>query len=171
MIRTTSTVCPMTNLPILRQYLQLDPTIPSGLRWIKSPSNSITINQPAGRRASRGYYSLRFRGRSYQCHQLILLFNEIYPPSGCTQVDHIDRNPSNNLIGNLRWVTPSVNVQNCRVSGKVPYRYVRRRTSGKYEAQYKHPKTKQKMYVGVFDNPTIAHKAALVHRLEHHWLS
>ena len=30
------------------------------------------------------------------------------------QIDHIDSNPSNNDLSNLRWATPSENTSNCR---------------------------------------------------------
>jgi hypothetical protein len=160
----------MTDLELLHQYLELDPAVPSGLRWKKAASNSVAIGQEAGSRDPRGYYRLQLRGRSYKCHRLVLLLNGVFPLAGHTQVDHIDRNRSNNLLSNLRWATPSLNVRNCEVTGQVPYRYVRRRKSGRFEAQYMHPSTRQKTYVGVYDDAATAHKAALVHRLEHHWI-
>ena len=161
----------MTELELLGDYLERDPTLPSGLRWIKSPGRSVAAGQPAGSRDPRGYYSLQFRGRYYKCHRLVLLLNGIFPPEGCTQVDHIDRDRTNNLLSNLRWATPSVNAQNCRVMGKIPYRYVRQKNSGRFEAQYKHPLTKKKVYVGVYDQACLAHQQALAHRLEHHWIT
>lgn len=161
----------MSDLQLLQEHFQLDPLVPSGLRWRKAASRSVAIGQPAGSRNSRGYYRVKLSGREYKCHRVVLLLNGILPPAGCTQVDHIDRNRSNNLVANLRWATPSLNTRNCAVTGQVPYRYVRRRKSGRYEAQYKHPATKQKVYVGVYDRATAAHLQALAHRLEHHWIN
>jgi len=161
----------MTELDLLSEYLELDPTLPSGLRWIKSPSRSIPPYQPAGSCDSRGYYRIQLRGRQYGCHRIVLLLNGIHPSEGRTQVDHIDRNRSNNLVSNLRWVTPSVNLQNCQVTGTVCYRYVRRKRNGRFEAQYQYPHAKQKAYVGTFDSAISAHHEALAHRLEHHWIA
>lgn len=160
----------MTDLQLLQEHFELDPLCPSGLRWIKAPSRSVPAGQPAGSRDPRGYYTVQLGGRGYKCHRVVLLLNGILPPEGCTQVDHIDRNRSNNLVSNLRWATPSLNVRNCAVTGKVPYRFVRQRKSGRYEAQYKHPITKKKVYVGVYSNATTAHIQALAHRLEHCWI-
>ena len=160
----------MNELELLCAHFELDPTIPSGLRWSTSASRSIAPGQPAGSRDTRGYYKVRLRGRQYGCHRVILLLNGIFPSEACTQVDHIDRNRSNNLVSNLRWVTPSVNIQNCRVTGEVPYRYVRRKRTGRFEAQYKFPQTKQKVYVGVYDSALTAHLEAVAHRLEHYWV-
>ena len=44
-----------TELEMLREYLRLDPTIPSGLRWIKSTNGRIKPEQPAGSLNSDGY--------------------------------------------------------------------------------------------------------------------
>lgn len=161
----------MNDLQLFEEHLELDPLVPSGLRWVKPASRSVATGQPAGSRDPRGYYKVQLKGREHKCHRIVLLLNGILPPAGCTHVDHIDRNRSNNLVSNLRWATPSLNTRNCSVTGRVPYRYVRRRRSGRYEAQYKHPATKQKVYVGVYDKPTTAHIQALAHRLEHHWIT
>ncbi len=160
----------MNELELFQKHFYLDPVIPSGLRWKISTSNSVKAGQPAGSCCPRGYYRVNLQGHSYKCYRIILLLNGIFPPEGCTQVDHIDRNRKNNLVSNLRWATPSLNTRNCAVTGEVPYRYVRKRKSGRFEAQYLHPQTKQKMYVGVYTSASIAHWAALAHRLEHHWI-
>lgn len=69
-----------------------------------------------------GYYRIRVSSptsrRNYSVHRLIC---EAWFPeekiacdlrcSNRAQVDHIDKNPSNNNCSNLRWVTPSENIQ------------------------------------------------------------
>ena len=62
-----------------------------------------------------GYYSigLSFNGKSkrFSVHRLIALYF-IPNPHNKPFVDHIDRNPLNNSINNLRWATPSENGMN-----------------------------------------------------------
>jgi hypothetical protein len=101
---------------------------------------------------------------------VILLLNGIEPPTGRIEVDHIDRNPANNLLSNLWWVSRRQNVVNCGVKGKYPWRYVGMAYGGRIKSQYTHPVTKKKIHVGTFDDAYEAHLAALAHRLENHWI-
>lgn len=154
----------------MREYLQLDTTIPSGLRWIKSTNGRIRPGQPAGSPNSDGYYQFRLHRKHYKCHRVILLLNEIHPPTGCTEVDHLDRNPANNLLSNLCWVDRAANVRNCGVKGQIPWRYVSP-AFDRLKSQYVHPVTKRKIHVGTYDDPYEAHCQALAHRLENHWIT
>lgn len=154
----------------LREHLELDSSIPSGLRWIKSTNGRIKSGQPVGSRNSDGYYQFRLHRKHYKCHRVVLLLNGVLPSKGCNEVDHIDRNPANNLLSNLRWVNRSANVSNCRVKGQIPWRYVSP-AFGRLKAQYVHPVTKKKIHVGTYDDPHEAHCQTLAHRLENHWIN
>jgi hypothetical protein len=159
-----------TELEMLREYLRLDPTIPSGLCWIKSTNGRIKPGQPAGSPNSDGYYQFRLHRKHYKCHRVILLLNGVHPPREGAEVDHIDRNSANNLISNLRWVDRAANVRNCGVKGQILWRYVSP-AFGRLKSQYVHPATKKKTHVGTYDNAYEAHCQALAHRLENHWIN
>lgn len=159
-----------TELEMLCEYFRLDPTIPSGLRWIKSTNGRIKPGQPAGSPNSDGYYQFRLHRKHYKCHRVILLLNGVHPAKGCGEVDHIDRNPANNLISNLRWVDRAANNRNRKTEGQIPWRYVSP-AFGRLKSQYVHPATKKKTHVGTYDDAYEAHCQALVHRLENHWIN
>lgn len=53
--------------------------------------------------------------KSFQVHRLVAL-HFIDNPNNKPQVDHIDNNPSNNCVNNLRWCTQSENNMNYQVS-------------------------------------------------------
>jgi hypothetical protein len=60
-----------------------------------------------------GYLHVKINGRDQNKHRLIALqFVNNDDPDTKTQVDHIDRNKSNNHIDNLRWISPSENTKN-----------------------------------------------------------
>lgn len=67
--------------------------------WRIKPCNWINIGDEAGSRRTDGYYVIRIKGISYLLHRLIYLFHHGFIPD---LIDHIDQNPSNNKIENLR---------------------------------------------------------------------
>ena len=58
-----------------------------------------------------GYMRVRLNGRKYSFHR-ILAKHFVPNPNNLPQVDHVDRNPLNNSIENLRWVSGSENSRN-----------------------------------------------------------
>ena len=75
------------------------------LYWKVSPTNSVQINDKAGC-FDNGYYKTSINGKDYGNHRIIFAMHHGYFPA---MIDHIDRNPSNNRIENLR---PATNQQN-----------------------------------------------------------
>jgi len=87
---------------------------PSGLIW-KTSTNAKNIGKVVGyvRTSKRGIqrWQTMIGGKSYLCHRIIWeIFNgEI--EAGLT-IDHIDQNPLNNRIENLRCVPNQINARN-----------------------------------------------------------
>lgn len=64
----------------------------------------------AGSLDSKGYVQIKIKGRLYLAHRLAWLYvHGVFPDS---HLDHIDRNPKNNAIANLRICSRPENHQN-----------------------------------------------------------
>lgn len=58
----------------------------------------------------RGYYGVKLRNRTYYVHRLIA--EAFIPnPDNLPQVNHIDKDRSNNSIDNLEWCSPQHNIE------------------------------------------------------------
>lgn len=73
----------------------------------KFPNGHIS----SGSRHGLGYIQVHYKRKKYYAHRLILeTFVGPNPPG--KECDHIDRDRSNNMISNLRWVTKTENQAN-----------------------------------------------------------
>ncbi len=72
------------------------------------------IGDVAGSLSSTGYIYVSIGGKRHRVHRMIFLYHHGYLTNGL-QIDHIDGNPGNNRIENLREVTGSQNLMNSRV--------------------------------------------------------
>lgn len=87
------------------------------LLWKISRSNAIVVGQEAGTKYTRGYRRVYFDGKTHAVHRVIWqMFNGNIPDG--MQIDHIDGNPLNNKIENLRLVTAEQNSLNRAYKGK-----------------------------------------------------
>ena len=79
------------------------------------------INTPRitlGNVTKTGYRKTDIRGKKVYVHRLVLeAFTSVEEGVG-KQVDHIDRNPLNNNLENLRWSTASENSKNRKKAEK-----------------------------------------------------
>lgn len=126
-----------------------------GLYWIK-PQRGRTVGRRVGSVNNLGYRQLTYKGVIYLEHRIIWsMFNGPIPKG--LEIDHIDRNPGNNELNNLRLVTRSHNQMN---KGKG---WVFNKETGKYRARY-HPTRNGKqttVTIGYFDTPEEASKATM----------
>lgn len=95
-----------------------------------------TLRKPAGSEAGRimkdGYRTIRIQGRQYQAHRVVwALMTGEWPPG---DLDHKDRNRSNNAFGNLRDATRTQNNANRVASSGKQYKGVTLHSGGKFQA-------------------------------------
>ena len=72
-------------------------------------STTGVISKPSPR--ADGYVKVRINGKLQSIHRLIAIAFELPRDEGQTTVDHIDNDPSNNLLSNLRWASPSEQIR------------------------------------------------------------
>jgi len=102
---------PLPSLVELEKRFEIDPTAPSGLRWKVNPRGPWAYaGDPAGRQLPTGYYQTKVNGSHYYNSRLIWKMVNGKDPEQV--IDHIDNNPSNNVISNLRDVTQRENLMN-----------------------------------------------------------
>lgn len=122
-----------------------------------SYSNGIliwnTTNKLAGSRANDGYIGIQINNKKYQAHRLIWVYHYGKIPAGM-EIDHKNRDRSDNRIENLRLVTLQENKFNRKGKG---YSYIK--SSGKYKAQIK--LNGKNINLGHFDTPEDASEAYL----------
>jgi len=136
------------------------------LLWKIKSSSSVNIGDVAGKLDRNGYRDIGINGRCYGAHRLIfLLFNSYLPKF----IDHIDGDPLNNKIKNLRKCTVSQNNQNRKINKKSKsgikgvhwYKQTRRwRASIKLNGK--------EFHLGYFHDKEVAAQIVRIKRLELH---
>jgi hypothetical protein len=130
-----------------------------GLVYIRSVSQN-TINQ-IGKRAGSihpvfNYCAIKIKYRLWREHQLIWLIVNGYIPDG--EIDHINRDSSDNRITNLRLCERGQNCSNRKGWGKTGYKGVTlRKKTRLYEASIR--VNKKSFYLGTYSNAEDAAKA------------
>ena len=126
-----------------------------------------------GRRAgsirSSGYRRITIKGKSYREHHIVWLIHHGRLPS--SEIDHIDRDKTNNKIENLRETNRYVNMHNitkASKNNKVGYRGVGYdKKVNKYHARIQHKGTST--FLGMYDTAKLAHQAYLNHKEKLLW--
>lgn len=108
------------------EYFQVDPSSPSGLIWKKSNGGNRKANiknpgDTAGYKMYRpngepSHFILSFKGSRFMVHRIVWLLSKgsisNHPE---LVIDHINRNPFDNRIENLREVDYQTNAFNCSI--------------------------------------------------------
>lgn len=129
--------------------------------------NARYAGKPAGTIRSDGYIRVKVNARAYYAHVIVFeMFNGKVPEG--YDVDHIDRNRSNNDPRNLRLATRTENKFNGPAyrSNKSGYRGVSfHKRIGKYAAGFR--KDGKSVHLGYFDDPEVAHQEYLKAAQQH----
>jgi hypothetical protein len=101
-------------MPNIRDLIQYNPDTGS-FKWIM-PVGNRHVGSPAGSYNKRGYLKINVHGVTYQATHLAWFLTYGEWPQGI--IDHIDRNPSNNKLSNLRDIPHRLNTLNRRGNSK-----------------------------------------------------
>lgn len=147
-----------------RDLLRYDAETGILMRKLKSGRWKICGNKPTH---NDEYGQVNIDGRMYLTHRLIwLLLYGAWPEN---EIDHIDRDPMNNRINNLRIVTRTENMHNrnkqTNNSSGYPGVYFNKQRN-KYMAHIK--VNRKKIYLGLFNTAEEAFTAYILGKIEHH---
>lgn len=92
------------------KLLSVDSSSPSGLRW-KVARGKVKPGAVAGTLRSDGYWQVCIERKIRPSHRIIWAIGNNQDP-GNLQIDHIDGNPANNSLENLRLATIQENQWN-----------------------------------------------------------
>jgi hypothetical protein len=104
------------NIPKWGDLFYYDDESPSGLRWKVDRVNcSCTVaaskDSVAGSLSDKGYWVVPYQGVYYKNHRVVWILNNGTIDNE-KDIDHIDRQRSNNCLSNLRLVPESINRRN-----------------------------------------------------------
>lgn len=107
--------------------------------WKVSTSNRVKVGDAAGFQGGNGYLLIMVQGRRYKVHRLAWLYMSGEWPK--LDIDHINRDRTDNRIENLRDVSRKQNLQNAskrsdNTSGHPGVSW--HKASGKWQAKIEH---------------------------------
>jgi hypothetical protein len=146
----------------LREVLLYDPDTGVFRWWAPGPrSRRARVGQIAGGYdvgyRGDGYWKIRIDGRRYKAHRLAWLYmTDKFPEQ---EIDHIDRDGTNNRWFNLREATHSQNAVNARYiwKNKLGIKGVRQASPSRYQARIR--VNDRSINLGCFATPEAAHAA------------
>lgn len=149
----------------LRALLHYEPDT-GALTWLVKPNKRLAAGHPAGCRVPEGYRIVTAEGCRTYAHRIAWALTYGAWPKG--EIDHIDGDPSNDRISNLRDVTHRTNAQNVRRSfcGRDGLLGTSKRSDGRVLALIWH-EGKQR-YLGTFYTEQDAHVAYVTAKRQLH---
>ena len=106
----------LPSVETLNELLTVDSSSPTGLTWKVNRRGTAKAGSTAGSQGSSGagvpYYQVRVNSNIYLAHRVIWKMTNGKDPDNV--IDHIDNNPLNNSVSNLRDVTQRENLLNRR---------------------------------------------------------
>lgn len=148
------------NIDRLRADLRYCPDT-GRLFWTHQRNRNPRCGLEAGHIGNMGYCKVKYKQNCWLAHVLAwMIVNGPVPE--CMEIDHINRDPSDNRLANLRLVTRSENMRNTRnvVSKNAPYGCTYNKREGKWKAGIR--RNGKRMHFGTF--VTCAEAAAAVAR-------
>ena len=116
------------------EFVSPDPPKTHGwFRWKISRGNKTKIGDVVGCLGSDGYWSIQIDGKRYNEHRLVWLYQRGKWPKN--QLDHINRDRSDNRLINLREATNQQNCCNKAGRNRIGYKNIYPTTSGNYQVQ------------------------------------
>ena len=133
--------------------------------WALNASHNVR-GKIAGSKQKYGHLVAKIDGVNHPLHRLAWLF--VYGVNPVEHIDHINGNPADNRIENLRLATRSLNMQNlkkakvnnkCGLLGVCP-------NGDRWKAEIRIDG--KKTYLGTFDTALEAHNVYLTAKRQHH---
>ena len=104
----------LPSVETLNELLTVDPSSPTGLTWKVNRRGTAKAGTIAGAYKTTGagvpFYQVRVNSELYLAHRVIWKMINGNDPENV--IDHIDNNPLNNSVSNLRDVTQTENLLN-----------------------------------------------------------
>lgn len=136
-------------------------------RFFNKKRPCAVAGDPAGYVSESGYIIIAIGGRDFRAHRLVWFIEHGEFPAAGMVVDHINRNPSDNRIENLRVVTQKINANNIakpkrqNSSGYLGVRLYKGRFTARINDHHGFGKQ-----IGTFDTPEQAHAAYVAKKAE-----